>query len=284
MEIIEYTELSTSELIKKQMKIAGVKRFDAWSDDIYNIILQGYRDNILHNPRLVMYKLLGTSPNGLLVEKSSKTAEQIGAIIAVMKYQGRIDNDWTIDTTRSITNYGCHQTPQNSLNWLSSIYYLDAWEHQPINILLMCEAAGYLGVVKNIADRYRIPYMPAKGQMSIQLKIELAEMFDKHTKILYFGDYDKTGMEIPKIIARDIASINPDADFEMIRMFVNEDDIEEYDLEVDAKGQVQMEQFPTGVAIEETCEYIDELIDDEEWDKTMSYQERDRNIIKEKVA
>jgi hypothetical protein len=62
-------------------------------------------------------------------------------------------------------------------------------------------------------------------------------------------------------------------------MFINECDIEEYNLEVDDKGQVQMEQFPDTVAIARTKEYINNFIDADAWNKVLAQEEIDREKL-----
>ncbi len=251
--------------------------FDAFADSIYDIVRLGYQQNILHNPRLVMYKLLGRTINGIKVDKSF--GDKIGATIAVMKYQGLIPNNWTIDTTRAVSEYNSFTGVSDAVETLANQwYYLNRWDDQPKKFILMCEASGYLGVIKHIADEFRIPYVPAKGDMSIQLKIDIANSLTDDTIILYFGDYDKHGIRIPQTIVEDMHIINPGG-WKMIRMFVNEEDIERYKLEVDDKGQVQMEQFPTDIAIKETREYIYSFIDKSKWDAKLE----DEKLGREKI-
>ncbi len=265
------------ELIARQMKKATKKFYDAFSDDIYQIVRLGYKGNILHNPRLVMYKLLGKTINGITIDKTF--GDKIGATIAAMKYQGIIPNNWTIDTTREISIYNSFVGVGDAVETLAnSWYYLDRWDDQPKKFMLMCEASGYLGVMKHIADEFRIPYVPAKGDMSIQMKIDIANSLTDDTIILYFGDYDKQGMRIPQTIAKDMNIINPGR-WKMIRIFINEGDISRYSLDVDEKGTIQMEQFPTDVAISETREYIYRHINMDKWNAKLSKENTDRKQI-----
>jgi len=194
-----------------------------------------------------------------------------------------VPNEWTIDTTRSITHYTHFNGVTDGLNALANSYYLDRWATQPRNILLMCEASGYLGVIKHIADKFRVPFVPAKGDMSIQLKIDIANMIDDNTIILYFGDYDMQGLRIPKTIEDDMRVINP-TEFTFVRMFICEEDIETYSLDMDDKGQVQMEQLPAHIAINEATEYIENIIDQNMWSNAINTEIKHRNIIKDVAA
>ncbi len=256
-------QTTIADLIKRSMAQATQQFYDAFADDIVVMIHQGYTNNILHNPRLVMYKMMGRTRNGITIEKG--TERKISGVINVMKYQGYIKNHWTIDTTRSINTYNSFDGKKDGLNTLADSFYLDRWKNQPMKIILMCEASGYLGVIKNIADDFRVPYVPAKGDMSVQLKMEVAYSITEPTIILYYGDYDKKGIQIPKTIEGDIRAINPDADFTLVRMFLNEDHIIEYGLDIDSKGQVQLEQLEENIAINMSKEYIRGIIDEDAW-------------------
>jgi hypothetical protein len=138
-------------LIKRAMKQAGNKFYEAFSASIKTMLYQGYKDNILHNPRLVMYKMMGTTIDGITMAKGME--KKISGVINVMKYRDLVQNNWTIDTTRRITNYSSFEDKHAVLEAAAHSFYLDRWENQSKNILLMCEASGYLGVIKHIADR-----------------------------------------------------------------------------------------------------------------------------------
>lgn len=237
------------DLLKRSMKQCSINFYDAFADPIRDMLYQGYQNNILHNPRLVMYKMMGKSINGITIKKG--TEKKISGVINVMKYHDIVENYWTIDTTRSIGDYNSYKDKADALKQLSWRFHLDRWKDQEHNILLMCEASGYLGVIKHIADQYRCPYVPAKGDMSVQLKMEIADRIDDNTIILYFGDYDTKGLQIPKTIEGDIRALSENYNFQFIRLFLNEADIEMYDLDRDEKGNVQMEQLPEDIAIAE---------------------------------
>ncbi len=263
------------DLLKRSMRQCGNKFYDAFADPIYDLLYQGYKNNILHNPRLVMYKMMGKSINGITIKKG--TEKKISGVINVMKYRDIVENHWTIDTTRSIGDYNSYKDKADALKQLSWRFRLDRWKDQQHNILLMCEASGYLGVIKHIADRYRCPYVPAKGDMSVQLKMEIADRIDDNTIILYFGDYDTKGLQIPQTIEGDIRALSENYNFQFIRLFLNEADIEMYDLDRDEKGNVQMEQLPEDIAIAEASEYIDSIIDQDLWDEALVQEDAIRD-------
>ena len=257
--------------MQRSRKQFSKKFYNAFAEPIKEMLHQGYRDNILHNPRLVMYKMMGTTIDGITMAKGME--KKISGAINVMKYRGLVQNNWTIDTTRRITTYSSFEDKHAVLEAAAHSFYLDRWENQSHNILLMCEASGYLGVIKHIADQFRVPYVPAKGDMSVQIKMEIADLVDDDTIILYFGDYDTKGLQIPQTIENDIRILSENYSFEFVRMFINANDIETYDLEGDEKGNVQMEQLPERIAIDEASGYINNIIDRDLWNEALEQEE-----------
>ncbi len=249
------------------MKQATMGLYDAFGEDIASMIREGYANNILHNPRFVMYKLLGKTINGITITKKSE--KKISGAINVLKYKGIIANYMTIDIKRDVVEYGFYRDRQHAIDYIQHHFYLDRWKYQPRQIILMCEASGYLGVIRNIAQQFRAPYTAASGDMSVQIKMELAEKCERPTTILYYGDNDSKGRSIPQTIEADIRAINPQADLTFHRMFLNEEDIEKYGLPKDA----QMEQLPEQIAISESIAYIKTLIDLKTWDETVEKEQ-----------
>ncbi len=265
-------------LIKRSMDQCGKKFYDAFANSILLMVHQGYKSNILHNPRLVMYKLMSKTIDGITIKKGME--RKISGVINVMKYQGDILNDWTIDTTRAINIYTSFEDKADGLDALASSFYLDRWKRQPKRVLLMCEASGYLGVIKNIADKFRCPYVPAKGDMSVQLKMEIADLINDNTIIIYFGDYDKKGLQIPKTIENDIRILNSNNNFIFHRLFLNEEDIKLYDLKRDDNDNVQMEQLPENIAINEASKFIENIIDVTQWMDSANQEKAIRNELR----
>ncbi len=258
-------------IIARSMKQATKELFNAFADDIEAMIKQGYNDNILHNPRFVMYKLLKTTKDGITITK--KMDKKISGVINVLKYQGRISNNMTIDVKRSVSEYNHFRDRDDAQNYIQRAFYLDRWKHQPRRLILMCEASGYLGVIRNIANQFRIPYTSASGDMSVQIKIEIADMCDMSpTTIIYYGDNDTKGLSIPKTIEADIRALRPHVDLLFHRLFLNEGDIKKYGLPEDA----QMEQLPEQIAIEESVKFINTLIDHKTMDETIAKEEKIR--------
>ena len=106
--------------------------------------------------------------------------------------------------------------------------YLDRWNDQPVYLEIWFEAKAMTEQFKTVAPEF-ITLRPFSGDPSLPFKWEMAmEIRRRHEEghkvvILYFGDYDKKGMQIPQTTAADIRSWT-DAPFDMYRVGLNEGD------------------------------------------------------------
>lgn len=118
----------------------------------------------------------------------------------------------------------------------------------------------------------RINLFPFGGQTSIPLKWETAkkleickEKYNNNIVILYFGDYDKAGFQIPESAVRDIRAWC-NIDFEFIRCGLTEEQAIKYNIpeNPDKPGEYQWEALSDEnageIIIKNVSTYIDENI------------------------
>jgi len=135
-------------------------------------------------------------------------------------YYGDWEPDTLADDTRAIINpYG--QGFTNPFKWFDSqarkAPLLEIAWHQDRLVVVCFEAKAMVGQFKHLLGEERIPLCPFGGDASVPFKYQISELIDesgdfdregnnKTIVILYFGDYDQKGMEIPENAMRDIAS------------------------------------------------------------------------------
>lgn len=88
---------------------------------------------------------------------------------------------------------------------------LDAIADQDYYVQLWFEAEAMYGQFEYFTRNYRVSLIPFRGDCSIPIKWKLAkkleaayEKYEKPVKILYFGDCDKKGYQIPEAALKDI--------------------------------------------------------------------------------
>jgi len=149
--------------------------------------------------------------------------------------------DTLVDDTREIANeYGTGFT--NPLKWYEAQAKkspkLEIAEHFDELPIAMFEAKAMIRQFKHYLDPYRVPLCGFGGDPSIPYKWEIAKFIDeleekwpdKTIHVLYFGDLDTKGEEIPEWAIRDIRRWSS-ADFEFTRVGINEEHVDEFGIE-----------------------------------------------------
>ena len=147
-----------------------------------------------------------------------------------------------------------------------------AW-HQK-NLVIVCfEAKAMVGQFKHLLGDMRVPLCPFGGDASIPFKYKIAELVDscsdfydeedeKPIYILYFGDYDPKGLEIPENAMRDINAWST-LDFRYIRCGINKEHLERYDIpdRPEEPGKYQWEALDEDAAKEVIISSVGEYWD-----------------------
>lgn len=92
--------------------------------------------------------------------------------------------------------------------WMES-YNKNMWENQDYYIEIWIEKKALQGIFEPICQKYDVALAPCKGYPSLTFLNDAADRF-KSTQmshvpiILYFGDYDPSGEDIPRAIAENL--------------------------------------------------------------------------------
>jgi len=174
-------------------------------------------------------------------------------------------------------------------------YQRDIWATQPYHVEVWSEKNGLSDVIWPVCSRYRVPYVPTKGQPSITLLYNSAQEMiasGKPTRLLYVGDHDATGLNISRVIEEELREFG--VDVTLHRVAITPEQIALYNLptrpgkqgdnkqaafaatygpdcvEVDALQVVSQTLLPTLIQ-----QAIEPLIDWDPWTAVANAEERD---------
>jgi len=108
--------------------------------------------------------------------------------------------------------------------WMSS-YKLDTWSNQPKFVEVWIEKKALQGVFEGPCRAHAVALAPCKGYASLTFLNEAKERFEsatgdgKEVVILYFGDYDPSGEDIPRSIKENLVRMG--AEVEVVRVALN---------------------------------------------------------------
>lgn len=183
--------------------------------------------------------------------------------------------------------------------WATS-YGKNKWENQPIYPEVFIEKKALQGVFEGICKRWDIALSPCKGYPSLTFQHQIKERFeeaislDKKVVVLYFGDYDCSGEDIPRSIRDTIIRMGIDEyDFEIRRIALMEQQVIDWKLPPaptkttdtrsanwDGLGQVELDAVDNRKIQELLTDAIESIFDQELGDELDEQEEREKEEFK----
>ena len=113
---------------------------------------------------------------------------------------------------------------KDSIRFWATYYRKNRWENQPIYPEVFIEKKALQGVFEDPCSRWDIALNPCKGYPSLTFlneaknRFEEAKRMGKIPMILYFGDYDCSGEDIPRSIKENIYKMGVDVEVKRIAL------------------------------------------------------------------
>ena len=175
------------------------------------------------------------------IPKDDCGARKVNAIVNALRWEERIAWQHVRDSSRSPRFAGGYRDVGEFLTTHANHYRVNAWEHLPDSVTVWCESESAMGMIDQLCARKGVDLYPCRGQPSndflwraigyISGDVKADE--DGRALLLYVGDLDKEGREIPLVIERKLRESfggYVDFDFELRRLAINEDQVEEFNL------------------------------------------------------
>ncbi len=118
--------------------------------------------------------------------------------------------------------------------WINS-YYKRKWENQPYYPEVLIEKKALIGVFGSVCDEWAVALGACKGYPSLTFLNQIHYRFRKAKKegkipvILYFGDYDPSGEDIPRSMQKNL-QVEFGIKVELIRVALKEEQVLEWNL------------------------------------------------------
>jgi len=113
-------------------------------------------------------------------------------------------------------------------------YYLPKWYNQPNYVEVWLEKQALAALFNQVTSKWKVRLGPCKGYPSLTFlwegAIHLRRIQDRKIHVLYFGDFDPSGLDIPRYIWERLR-INFGVDFTEFRLVaITQEQIEEYNI------------------------------------------------------
>jgi hypothetical protein len=103
-------------------------------------------------------------------------------------------------------------------------YRLNRWENQPEYIECWIEKKALQGVFENVCSSYSVGLAPCKGYPSLtflyeaETRLSRAQSLGQEVTLLYFGDHDPSGVDIPNSLQSNLQRMECDVDVELVAL------------------------------------------------------------------
>jgi hypothetical protein len=211
-----------------------IKRHRRTKDQIQHVRDSLYELAELHQPltvRQLFYRAVATG----LIDKTQKDYNNtIVRLVGLMREEGSIPFEWIVDNTRWMRKPRTYSGLESMLRLTQQTYRRSIWDDQSVYVEIWCESDSIAGVLYEVTEEYDVPLMPTSGQPSKSFLWSGARNLarDVPSFVYYFGDYDKSGIDISNRIEADIRRYlgEHESNFHFQRVAINEEQIREYQL------------------------------------------------------
>lgn len=263
-------------------------------------VLSQYENGIL-TIRALHYQLVSRGMTNTL-----QHYKRVVAAMEVARWDGRVDFEAFSDRDRAM----CGETKADPTDleekqkeaklqvglWMRS-YRKNRWENQPYYPEILIEKKALEGVFAKPCAKWDVAVGACKGYPSLTFLYELSERLrdaqseDKQPIILYFGDYDPSGEDIPRSIGENLQKFGV-YDVEIRRIALMEQQVIEWKLppapakETDSRtanwdglGQVELDAVKPEKLISMLNDAINEIFDQDLYDELIAQENEERELF-----
>ncbi len=189
--------------------------------------------------RQLYYRLVSR----LLMPNTINSYKRLSRVLVKAREQGDVPINCLEDRSRRILGRG--DTGFNSAedylkNKLSSLqdswkgFSMPMWDDQPKHVLISLEKDALSRLVSRVANNYSIRTFPTRGYPSFSYVQGMAKYMEtrlkgKHVMVLYYGDFDPSGIDIERDLEARLARYGS-TDFSVTRIALTADQIKQYKL------------------------------------------------------
>jgi len=180
--------------------------------------------------RQVFYRLVS---GGVIAKTEAEYKSTVVRLLGEMRRDASIPFGWIADNTRWMRKPRTHGSLESMLRDSASSYRRQVWDNQDAYVEIWLEKDALAGVLYEVTGRWDVPLMVTRGYPSLSYLHDAAEAIGacgKPAHLYYFGDYDPSGLDIPRKVEQDLRTFAPGADITFSRVAVLEEQIRSFGL------------------------------------------------------
>ncbi len=173
--------------------------------------------------RQVFYRLVS---QGAISKTQSEYKGTVIRLLGEMRKDGTIPYGWIADNTRWMRKPQSFDSMEDALRTTARAYRRNLWNDQDAYVEVWLEKDALAGVVMEETETFDVPLMVTRGYPSLSYldsaaqAIREADEAGKTAYLYYFGDYDPSGLDIPRTTEATLREMAPDAELSFERVAV----------------------------------------------------------------
>lgn len=189
--------------------------------------------------RQLYYRLVAR----LLIPNTINSYKRLSRVLVKAREQGDVPINCLEDRSRRILGkgdtgfYSAEEYLKRKLNSLQDSwkgFHMPMWDDQPRYVLISLEKDALSRLVSRIANNYSVRTFPTRGYPSFSYVQGMAKYMEtrlegKHVVVLYYGDFDPSGIDIERDLEDRLARYGA-KDFSVTRIALTADQIKQYNL------------------------------------------------------
>jgi hypothetical protein len=180
--------------------------------------------------RQVFYRLVSGS---IIAKTETEYKGTVSRLLSDMRRTGEIPYGWVADNTRWMRKGKSYSSLGQALARTAATYRRALWDTQPVYVEIWLEKDALSGVLYDVTSEWDVPLMVTRGYPSLSFLHEAARDIQEQAKpahLFYFGDYDPSGLDIPRATEAGLRGMAPQAEIHFTRVAVTEEQISEFGL------------------------------------------------------
>jgi hypothetical protein len=182
-------------------------------------------DNMALTLRQLYYRLVAAA----LIPNTEKSYARVGRVLSDARLSGDINWSAIVDRERSLQEYRTWTDADHVLRDAVRLLRYDHWREQSNNVEVWVEKKALISVVARACGPYRVRHFACKGYVSQSALYEAAQRIrsreqgwesteTQRTIILYLGDHDPSGLDMPRDILSRLQTFGADPDVDRIAL------------------------------------------------------------------
>jgi len=180
--------------------------------------------------RQVFYRLVSA---GVIAKSEGEYKRTVCRLLTEMRLSGRIRFQWIADNTRWMRKPMSHSSLEAALQRTADTYRRALWDSQDTYVEVWLEKDALAGVLYDVTEEWDVPLMVTRGYPSLSYLHTAAETIadvGRPAYLYYFGDYDPSGVDIPRNVEARLREFAPAAEIHFKRVAVTPEQIAAWQL------------------------------------------------------